>query len=66
MCLEHTGEDAYVLYVSDDGRGFDCGTLWSQNRSLGLRLVRDLARQLGGAAECESSDRGTRITVRFG
>ena len=65
VCLEQTGETAYALSVTDNGTGFASDDLWSQQQSLGLRLVKDLVRQLEGTVELDSSPSGTRITVCF-
>jgi PAS domain S-box-containing protein len=53
-----------VLEVSDDGCGIALDFDWKQARSLGLRLVRALARQLRGTLELDRSH-GTRFIVRF-
>jgi two-component sensor histidine kinase len=56
--------DALELTVADDGKGLPEGIDASSGGSLGLRLVRNLAGQLGGALQVESGP-GTRFTVRF-
>ena len=53
--------DAFVLYVEDDGPGFDLEAVRQQ--SSGLRLVQGLARQLRGHFEVTSNP--TRCSVRF-
>jgi two-component sensor histidine kinase len=52
------------LEVSDNGIGLPEGVSFSSTKSLGLRLVRTLADQLGGTIEmgCEP---GARITLTF-
>ncbi|HYV31877.1 MAG TPA: PAS domain S-box protein, partial [Candidatus Binatia bacterium] len=40
-----------LLSVEDDGVGPSRGAHWDQGRSLGLRMVRDLARQIRGTLE---------------
>ncbi len=47
------GDDLQVV-VSDDGPGLPPGLDWRQGRSLGLKLVQVLMRQLGGAHHIES------------
>jgi len=53
------------LRVADDGPGFPATMDPSTTRTLGLRLVRDLARQIGGELEVASSATGTVIVVRW-
>jgi len=53
--------DAFVLYVEDDGPGFDLSAV--RQRSSGLYLVQGLARQLRG--QFEVSKNPTRCSVRF-
>jgi PAS domain S-box-containing protein len=52
------------LEVSDDGIGLPEGIDFRSTRSLGLRLVRTLADQLGGTTEMASAP-GARITITF-
>jgi len=53
--------DTFVLYVEDDGPGFDLEAV--RRQSSGLRLVQGLARQLRGHFEVTSNP--TRCSVRF-
>jgi two-component sensor histidine kinase len=57
----HANDDAATLTISDDGVGFSAT---SREGALGLRLVRTLAKAIGGEAEIDGSN-GTRIEVRF-
>ena len=50
-----------ILTVTDDGVGFSRS---ARAGALGLRLIRTLARGIGGVAEIDGRD-GTRIVVRF-
>jgi len=54
----------YVLTVADDGAGLPPGIDETAGGSLGLRLVRNLAGQLGGTLEVGSSG-GACFTIRF-
>jgi PAS domain S-box-containing protein len=59
--LTKEAED-FVLYVEDDGPGFDAASV--RDRSSGLRLVQGLARQLCGRFDVTTTS-GTRCVVRF-
>ena len=59
--LEKNGE-TFMLYVDDDGPGFDLET--ARRRSSGLSLVQALARQLKGRMEVTRSN-GTRCILTF-
>jgi two-component sensor histidine kinase len=54
--------DAFLLYVEDDGPGFDLESV--RHRSSGLRLVQGLARQLRGQFEVTRTP-ATRCSVQF-
>ena len=55
-------DDAFVLYVEDDGPGFDLEAV--RQRSSGLQLVQGLARQLHGRFDVIKNP-ATRCTVQF-
>ena len=55
-------DDAFVLYVEDDGPGFDLEAV--RQRSSGLQLVQGLARQLHGRFDVIKNT-ATRCTVQF-
>lgn len=57
-------ERAYRLVVSDDGVGMPPGFEEPRFGSLGLRLIRSLAGQLGGTLAVEN-DGGAKFTLRF-
>jgi two-component sensor histidine kinase len=54
--------DSFVLYVEDDGPGFDLESV--RQRSSGLQLVQGLARQLGGKLKVTRDGR-TRCSLQF-
>jgi two-component sensor histidine kinase len=54
-----------MLEVGNDGLAFPEGLSEAQGGSLGLRLVRQLAEQLGGSLTIHSSLKGAAMTVRF-
>ena len=53
--------EAATLTIADDGMGF---AATSREGALGLRLVRTLAKAIGGEADIDGTN-GTRIEVRF-
>jgi PAS domain S-box-containing protein len=57
-------EDRIIMAVEDDGVGFPPGVNLLNTRTLGLRLVRSLAQQLGGQAELKSRS-GTQVKIQF-
>jgi PAS domain S-box-containing protein len=60
--LRTAADGACILHVSDDGVG---GGDIEHSTSLGLRLVRALARQLLGTLAWESGSTGTTVTLTF-
>lgn len=56
-------DDGLILAIADNGVGLPTGMTWENTTSLGLRLVNNLARQIGGVVEMSGGD-GTRITLR--
>ncbi len=59
------GEKSHELRIADDGPGFPAGIDPATSRTLGLRLVRDLTRQIRGELETDSSPSGTTVVVRW-
>lgn len=68
VSVEPTGDDGAVLTVTDDGRGFDPGSVSAGDRTLGghvgLRLMGDAAEQAHGALSVRSAP-GSGTTVRL-
>lgn len=64
VSLQHTGEDLYILSVSDDGVGFPPGLDYRNTKSLGLQLVMTLTTQLG-AEIALTREQGTTFTITF-
>ncbi|HMO57313.1 MAG TPA: sensor histidine kinase [Roseiflexaceae bacterium] len=56
--------DQVVLTIQDDGIGITPSVIAGQNTSLGMYLVRSLARQIGATLQV-AADLGTRIELRW-
>lgn len=61
----HACDGSGELRVSDDGPGFATTIDPAAPRTLGLRLVRDLARQIRGELEIDSTASGANIAIRW-
>jgi two-component sensor histidine kinase len=65
MAIAATGEGHCTIDVSDDGVGVPAGLDVNNNKSLGLRLVRALTKQLHGSFELKKNDNGTSARLDF-
>jgi two-component sensor histidine kinase len=67
VSFERTGERDYQLSVSDDGNGLPDNFAPETTGGLGMKVVRMVARQLGGTLSFGRSDAlgGARFTIRF-
>lgn len=61
VSLKHIADGGWRLAVQDRGPGLPESA--SRSTSLGMRLIRSLARQLGGELSVESSPNGSRFSV---
>ena len=55
----------YVLYIGDDGVGYPDSIDHKTIKSLGLKLIHNLARQLKGTISKDSTKKGTNYIVKF-
>jgi two-component sensor histidine kinase len=62
--LRESEDRATSLTIGDDGIGLDPNLDWATARSLGLRLVRTLAQQLGATLEVGKGS-GTSFQLTF-
>lgn len=58
-------KNAYVLGIKDDGIGFSEELDFRNTKSLGLKLIHNLARQLRGSVKRKSCEKGTDYQVAF-
>ena len=61
----HADGDWNELRITDDGPGLPAGVEPSTTKTLGLRLVRDLARQIRGEVKIESTATGASVGIRW-
>ncbi|MFT3910109.1 MAG: histidine kinase dimerization/phosphoacceptor domain -containing protein [Ferruginibacter sp.] len=54
----------YIMTYSDNGNGLPAGTDLNKSKSLGLRLINRLSKQIGGIANY-SFDKGSVFTINF-
>jgi len=62
--MRRTQDEEYLLSVGDNGIGLPSGLDWQQSKSLGLRLVADLTKQLDGTLVINKTG-GTRFQIAF-
>jgi two-component sensor histidine kinase/CheY-like chemotaxis protein len=60
-----TAETHHELTISDDGPGFAADIDPTTNRTLGLRLVRDLTQQIRGELQFDRAQPGVKVVVRW-
>tara|TARA_R110002051_G_scaffold34256_4_gene76371 strand:+ start:3995 stop:5218 length:1224 start_codon:yes stop_codon:yes gene_type:complete len=58
-------KDGYVLEIGDDGKGFPETINYKNTKSLGLKLIFNLTRQLQGTIERDTSKKGTNYIIKF-
>ncbi len=63
--LRKDDKDEYVLNIGDDGVGFAEEVNHKTTKSLGLKLIHNLARQLRGSIIRDLSKKGTHYIVKF-
>ena len=65
IALEKEDEHGYVLRIGDDGIGYPENMDYKASKSLGLKLIHNLSRQLKGSVIRDLSKRGTNYIIRF-
>ncbi|AZQ58689.1 sensor histidine kinase [Maribacter sp. MJ134] len=55
----------YVLNIGDNGVGFPETVNYKNSKSLGLKLIHNLTRQLKGTIQRDSSKKGTNYIIKF-
>lgn len=65
IALKQDKENAFELEIGDDGTGFPDAVNYKSTKSLGLKLIHNLTRQLKGTIERDDSKKGTNYVVKF-
>ncbi|WP_276391350.1 sensor histidine kinase [Eudoraea chungangensis] len=63
--LQKKADKNYVLNIGDNGVGFPEEVNFKNSRSLGLKLIHNLARQLQGSIKRDLSKKGTNYIIKF-
>jgi len=56
---------SYVLEIGDNGVGFPSTVNYKNTKSLGLKLIHNLTRQLRGSIERDTTKKGTNYIIKF-
>ena len=65
ISLEKEDKHEYILRIGDDGIGYPESMDYQTSKSLGLKLIHNLSRQLKGSVIRDLSKRGTNYIIRF-
>lgn len=65
IVLEQEDQKEYVLRIGDNGVGFPEALTHKTSKSLGLKLIHNLSRQLKGSVIRDLSKQGTNYIIRF-
>ncbi len=65
IAITRGGEDQYVLQIGDNGIGFPEKVNFKESKSLGLKLIYNLVRQLKGSIKRDTTKKGTNYVINF-
>jgi len=65
IAIRKEDEKEYVLNIGDNGTGFPEKVNYKNSKSLGLKLIHNLTRQLKGSIVRDVSKKGTNYVVKF-
>ncbi|RTE53464.1 sensor histidine kinase [Arenibacter aquaticus] len=63
--LQKSNDKDYILYIGDNGEGYPETISHKNTKSLGLKLIYNLSRQLKGSIKRDFSKKGTNYIVEF-
>lgn len=58
-------ENCYILEIGDNGKGFPETINYKNTKSLGLKLIHNLTRQLRGTIQRDDNKKGTNYIIKF-
>ena len=58
-------DNCYILEIGDNGIGFPETVNYKNTKSLGLKLIHNLTRQLRGTIERDTLKKGTNYIIKF-
>jgi len=65
IVLKKELDKQYVLNIGDNGKGFPDTITYKNSKSLGLKLIHNLTRQLKGTIQKDDSKKGTNYIIKF-
>ncbi|QLG46365.1 sensor histidine kinase [Costertonia aggregata] len=65
IALKKADENEYILDIGDNGIGFSEPVDLKNTKTLGLKLINNLARQLNGSISRDTNKKGTNYIVKF-
>ncbi|NNF19375.1 MAG: sensor histidine kinase [Flavobacteriaceae bacterium] len=65
ITLRKVNQEEYILMIGDDGVGYPDDIDLKNSKSLGLKLIHNLARQLKGSISRDTSKKGTNYILEF-
>lgn len=65
IAITHDGAENYTLKIGDNGIGFPEKINFKESKSLGLKLIYNLVRQLKGSIMRDTSIKGTNYIIKF-
>lgn len=65
IVLKKQLDKQYILNIGDNGKGFPETVTYKNSKSLGLKLIHNLTRQLKGTIQRDETKKGTNYIIRF-
>ncbi len=65
VSIKNEGSGEYIMKISDNGQGLPPDLDWSKTKTLGLRLIRNLVKQLIGKIDYENQPNLSVFSIQF-